>query len=377
MKVLVTYVPAGSGHQKAAEALTAALREESPSDRVELLDALEGADRAYRWSFTRGYLQMVDRLPVLWGAGYHATDFIPLRKVICRLHRLQNAWHGKKLERLLLEAQPDAVVATHFFPAEVTAFLKSRRKLQSRLITVITDYLPHLVWTANSVDLYAVGSDATRTALIERGVASQRIQVTGIPADLKFSAKQDPSLLKKRLGLKPERPTLLIGSGGFGNGPVVALVNHLDRLKLPIQLVVIAGHNESLYQALQAASARWKHPMTFLRFVDNMDEWMGASDLMVTKPGGLTCTEALLKGLPLVLLSTLSGQEESNAEVLSGLGLALTTRRVEEAPRLVERLLKDAQRRRRMAESGKAFSRPGAARTIARLALIGKVACDG
>ena len=367
MKTLVTYVPAGSGHEKAAEAICTTLRENDPSAETILLNGLDGMSAWYQWSFTQGYLDMIHRMPVLWGAAYHLLDIRDLAWAAYKLHRISNASHGKKLETILERYRPDAVVGTHFFPMEVAAYLKTKGRIQARLITVITDFLPHSVWISPGIDRYAVAAEWTREELLRRGVAPEKIQVTGIPIHPKFSRKGNRQELAKKLGLRVDQWTVLIGAGGFGTGPVDRLVDTFARISEPLQILVVTGKNTALLRRLEAARERSHHNVVLYGFVDNMDELMDVSDLMVTKPGGLSCAEAMAKGLPMLLNSPIPGQEARNARLLEQAGIAMQALRLEDLPRQIGELRKDPSRLRTMAELGRRASFPRAAETVARM----------
>ena len=369
MKILITHVPAGSGHEKAAEAVSVALRRTAPQAQVRMLDALEGADAHYRWCFTRGYLGVIDRMPWLWGLGFSAADWRPIRGLSARIHRWSNAAHGRKLEGILLEQQPDVIVGAHFFPMEVAGYLKSTGRLQARLITVITDFFPHGVWIAPGIDIYSVASDETRAELVRRGVPAERIQVVGTPIEPKFAQPLDRKSVAAKLGLDPDRFTVLICSGGYGIGRIAEVVRAVARLPDPMQILVVAGKNAHLLQELKALGPRPPHQLKLFGFVDNMHELMTASDLFLSKPGGLSCVEALAKGLPMILLDPIPGQEAYNAQWITQMGVAVQTARISDVPRWVARLRGDPDLRMKMAESARRNGCPDAATAVARLAL--------
>jgi len=369
MKILVAHVPAGAGHLKAAEAVCATLQRIRPDASVELFDALEGVDAAYRWTYTDGYLDMINRKAALWGAAYHLTDFKPLRRFSRKVHRFFNAWHGKQLEAILIERNPDVIVGTHFFPMEVAGFLKTQGRLRARLISIVTDYLPHSVWIAPAMDLYVAGSSHTQRDLVKRGIPEEKIRTLGIPLHPKFNRGVDRAKLQKQLGLDPHRFTVLIGSGGTGSGPVVELACALAKGSEPIQILVVTGKNARLVQRLESARKQLSNPIKIFGFVDNVDELMAVSDVMVTKPGGLTCAEATAKGLPLILVLSIPGQETRNATVLRLEGAALATRDAQAVPQMIHQLQRSPHHMHTLKQKAQAFSRPDAAEQIARLAL--------
>ncbi len=369
MKILVAHAPAGSGHQRAAEAVFSSIRSMEPSAEATLVNAGQYSDPVYRWALVRGYLLLIQKAPFLWGMGYYLSDLKPFNRLSQQLHRVSNGLHGKPLEALFIESRADCILCTHFFPMEVAANLKARGRISARIITVITDYLPHALWIAPGVDLYVVASPQAEESLISRGIPGDRILVLGIPADTKFAQPADRALLAKRFGLEPERLTILIGSGGAGTGPVEKLVRLLGKARGPLQLLVVAGKNEALVRKMETLRAGFPHPMKVFGFVDFMYELMGASDLLITKPGGLTCAEALIKGLPMILIHPIPGQENRNAAVLRGMGAALVARRLEEVPARIQELLENPQRLQYLGRRAREVGRPEAADRIARLAI--------
>lgn len=375
MKVLVTHVPAGSGHEKAAEAIHLAIREKHPSAESTVLDGLEGMRPWYQWLFTQGYISMIHNYPYAWGAAYYLADLPWLAWAAYGLHRLSNGSHGKNLEQIFLRHQPDAIACTHFFPVEVAAFLKKKGKLKSRIIAVITDYLPHSVWLAPGVDFYAVGASCTRDELIRRGVPGDKIRITGIPISPKFKHRHERSALARKLGVRDDLFTVLVSSGGFGTGPVEEEVASFRKIGGErLQILIVTGKNTSLYHHLEGIQASIPHDIKLYHFVDNMDELMDVSDVIVTKPGGLTSTEALAKGLPLILTAPIPGQETRNARILTEMGAAVLCPRPDDLPDCLKRLRADPEALKKLAKAGREHGRPDACCEVAKLAVEGDCA---
>ena len=372
MKILVAYVPAGAGHQRAAEAVAAAFHQLQVSAEVTVVDALDGVSRFYRWVFTEGYLRMIHQVPFLWGLLYHLTDIRAFQKPVEWIHRTSNRDLGRGFEAYLQETQPDIVIGTHFFPMETAGALKAQGKISSRLITVITDYMPHALWITPRIDDYVVVCERTRRELITRGVPDGIIHILGIPVDLKFAKRENRAALIRQMGLDPDRFTILVGSGGAGTGPILSLVTALGTIREPVQLMVVTGRNTHLFQRLAEMRHKFPHPVKMFGFINNMDELMEASDLVVSKPGGLTCTEALAKGVPLVLTAAIPGQETRNARILVEMGAAVLDGNIREIPKVVARLINDRGTLERMARAAKTASRPFAAADIVKLAIDAK-----
>ncbi len=366
-KILVLYVPAGAGHQKAAEAVAIALSQHKSECTVTLMDALDRMPPHFSWSFKGGYLGMIQNFPWVWGLAYYGTDIRFLSRLSQAIHRLVNSLQGKWLEAIILEQKPDVIISTHFFPADVAAHMK--KNLNLRAVTVVTDYLPHSIWIAKNTDLYCAGSETTRKDLMERGVPDEKIIITGIPVDPKFAIVLNRTATAKTLGISPEKFTLLICSGGFGTGPVKSLAESLREIPERMQVLIVAGKNPALRGELEALKPSIPHDLTVYGFVDNIDQLMSVSDLLITKPGGLSCSEALAKQLPMILVFPIPGQEEHNAQVLEKAGTALRMNQVGELPVLIRRIRTEPAFRQQLIENGKTVRRPGAAEQIAQLAL--------
>ncbi|MBI1953049.1 MAG: hypothetical protein HYS41_02875 [Candidatus Omnitrophica bacterium] len=367
MKILLLHVPAGSGHERAAMALQEALAEQAPGAQVKLVNVLDYADDFYRWCYTEGYLGVIRRQPWAWGLGFYGTDVRCLAPVIRKIHRGMNHLHAKGLIPFLLDEKPDAIAGTHFLPMEAAAFAKGRFGLSAKLVAAVTDLRSHLLWTSAGIDTYVVGSEEAGRDLERFGVAKERIKLLGIPVAPRFAKSHDKKALKESLGLKPSAATLLIGSGGAGVGPVTQLVELLEKVPDPLQLLVVTGNNAQLMEALRARKGKPSCAVKVYGFTEKMDELMEVSDLMISKPGGLTCAETAAKGLPLIMVAPIPGQESRNAKVLCAQGAGLWVKKLGQVPGTIGTLLKEPGRLAALRRRALAFGRPQAAFDAARL----------
>jgi processive 1,2-diacylglycerol beta-glucosyltransferase len=260
--------------------------------------------------------------------------------------------------------RPDVVLCTHYFPLETLNRLRKKRGgPRPMAVSVVTDFEAHALWMDTCVDLYCVAAEETKARLVARGAVAENVVVTGIPISGKFSAKLSAKAVRKGLGLRDDLRVLLVPSGGFGMGPVGAILAELDKVGRPFQCVVVTGRNQELRQELAAQDR--KHPTQVLGFVRNMHELMAVADLIITKPGGLTSSEALAMGKPLLILNPIPGQEAANSDFLLEHGAAAKVNRVEDLPYRIEQLL-GSRRLPDMARAAKAIGRPDAARAVCR-----------
>ncbi|HNQ90168.1 MAG TPA: glycosyltransferase [Verrucomicrobiota bacterium] len=363
MNVLMATATVGAGHTQAAAALEEAWRLYRPRDAVLRLDVLEFTPRLHRQAYAEGYAQLIKHAPAVWGMLFNSTDN-PTR-VRQRTH-LRRTLAGLPAERFVREVrrfQPQAVLATHFLPLEIMGRLEARARGAPTpfVACVVTDFEAHALWMEPVVDLYCVAATETRVRLLARGAAPGDVVVTGIPVAPKFAQPLDLRAVRKRHGLRDDLPTLLVLSGGFGVGPVREILDHLDKLDRTVQVVVVCGRNEALRRELAVCDRR--HPTRVLGFVTDMHEWMAAADCIITKPGGLTSSEALALGRPLLVFSPIPGQEAANSDFLLEHGAAAKVNRVEDLPAKLERLLGSNQIRT-MAAAARRLGRPGAAQAV-------------
>ena len=323
--VVIAYILAGIGHKRAAEALGGALRARGHR-AVHVVDMLDYMPAWLRWLYPRLYIFCVNRVPWLWAILFTTTDWPWVEWLGGPCRRWGNACLGHRFLRWLEEIQPSHLVCAHFLPPEVVGAWQSRHLPSLHVWAMVTDYRPHRWWVNAVVERYFVGLEETQAALEQIGVPADRITVSGIPVDYVFHAPQDVTVLRNAHQLAPDRLTLLITSGGYGVGPVVRLCRSLTVLsreaQARLQIVVVAGNNSALQREL-LAWARGMHALVrVLGFTREMHELMAAADVVVTKPGGLTVTEAMVVGRPLLLFAPIWGQESGNAEILVRHGVA-------------------------------------------------------
>jgi len=365
MRILIATVTAGAGHLQAAAALEEAWRLLRPRDTVLRLDVLEFTPRLYRKAYLEGYLKLVEHAPELWGMLFAKTDNPALSRKLTRLRRTLTRWPTERFAKELRRFQPQAVLCTHFMPLEVLGKLKSKTANASGpfTVSVVTDFEAHALWMEPAVDLYCVAAEETKARLVARGATPENVAVTGIPIAAKFSAAVDPAAVRKKAGLRDDLPVLLVLSGGFGMGPVAAILAEINKMDRPVQLVVVCGRNEKLRRELAVCERR--HPTHILGFVTNMQEWMAAANLVITKPGGLTASEALAMGKPLFILNPIPGQEAANSDFLLEHGAASKANRVEDLPYRLEQLL-GSKKLRQMSQAARNLGRPTAAQEVCR-----------
>ena len=368
-RILLLSAAAGAGHLKAAEAVEKACRLRFPKAEVRNVDVLTLTPAPFRKAYSEGYLELVNRVPALLGLVYDRTNRGP---AFDRLRLALDRLNTRNFVDYVEDFAPDLICHTHFLSAGIVGHHKRKKGWTVPHAVVVTDFEVHRFWVCPEVDLYLVAREENRVHLEALGVDGRRVLATGIPVDPVFAARLETAGLRKRLGVSETLPLLLVLGGGFGVGPVEGLVRNLWRYLKRTQLVVVCGRNEELRARLSAAARRAPVPTKVVGFTTEMHAWMAAADLAVTKPGGLTTSEALARGLPLAVANPIPGQETRNAAMLYEEGAAISAENPLTAPWRVAALMADPARRERMRRAARALGRPRAALDAAE-ALAGLV----
>jgi processive 1,2-diacylglycerol beta-glucosyltransferase len=306
---------------------------------------------------------MVKTIPQMYRFLYNraerATEVGPFRAWI-------HQFTAGNLRSLLLELQPDVVICTHAFPCGVMAEYKKLFDDAPPVVGVVTDFVVHAFWIHKNIEAYAVATEEMRATLVTRGVPYNRIVVSGIPVNAAFGTPHpDRDALRERLGLPRDRPIVLMMGGGLGIGPLETMMHALARVSAPLCTVAIVGRSARSEQRVLEHAHRVPYPVRVVRFVNNVHDYMHASDVLITKPGGLTSSEALAARLPMVLFKPLPGQEERNTRYLVQRRAALRAKNAADLTRTVQQLLASDERRAQMRGAMEVLGKPDAAAEIA------------
>ena len=364
-KVLVLSASAGAGHVRAADAVVRAIEEMGAADEVRHVDALEYTNKLFRHLYSKAYVEMVNKTPELLGWLYDALD-TPWKNERRRL--ALDKLNTRPLVRMLKEYQPEVVVCTHFLPAEIISWLKAKERITVPQAIVVTDFDVHAMWLCHYYEQYFVALDETRVHLENLGIPPEKITVSGIPIDPLFAQVKDKRAMRAKHGLDVEQTTILLSAGGFGVGPVEHILQSLAGLQHPAQVVALCGRNDDLKLRVERLAAELS-PGHALRikavgYTTEMDEFMSASDVLLGKPGGLTTSEALAKGLVFCVVNPIPGQEERNSDHLLEEGVAIRCNNLPALAYKIDRLLDDPARVETMRQNARRLARPHAAREI-------------
>jgi processive 1,2-diacylglycerol beta-glucosyltransferase len=353
----------GLGHKRVGEAIAAEWMAQT-GGRVEIVDYFARFTNPMSDAVTRfWYYQIVRFAPKIQGRFYKLMGEI---RPDSRFRRAVNRQGMERLDRYLASERPDVVCCVHWTFAGTMSDLKIAGRTAVPCLTVITDYVSHGEWLHPGVDRYCVPHDLMRDGLLARGIPSGRIAVSGLPIERKFQRPLDRDVLMTRLGLTPGVPVILVMAGAYATlGGVRDVAEVLAHFSRPVQALVVCSNAPRLRDRVRALAGRSPHLFRVFEYVSNVEDLMTVSDLLVTKAGGVTVSEALAKRLPMLLYRSIPGQEESNAEFLVERGAALAAKTPAEVRVALEELLAHPERLAAMRQVAAGLSRPDAAGVVA------------
>jgi processive 1,2-diacylglycerol beta-glucosyltransferase len=367
-KLLILSVSAGNGHVRAAQALEATARALPDPPEVSHVDAMQFVASGFRKVYSDGYIRLVNHHPGIWSYVHQKTDETPHDATSQRLRRGIERLSSGALLRAIRAARPDTIVCTHFLPAELLMRETNRQRIACPVWLQVTDYDLHNMWLVPGMAGYFAATDEVAYRMRARGLPAERIHVTGIPVMPAFSRPQSPAVdraaCRARLGLVAGRPVVLMASGGHGVGDLASMVASVLALAGECQVIAVAGRNEATKAALDALAPHHPGRLVTLGFTDEMQTLMAAADLVVTKPGGLTVSECLALGRPMLLVSPIPGQEEHNAGFLMEQGAAWLAYDAIGLCYKVARLMSEPMQLAGMAAHSRRLGQPEAAETV-------------
>ena len=363
LKVAILSVSAGAGHVRAAQALEQSILDNYPNVEAVHLDVMDYVPKLFRKLYAESYVHIINRYPALWGYMYDKSDSVRSdRSIIKKIRVAIERLNTKKLLNEMIKLAPDIIISTHFLPPElISRMIENGAKIPPSWVQV-TDFDLHGLWVHEHMTGYFAASEEVAFRMKARGIPEKIITVTGIPIMPAFSQKLSRKECAEELGINPGIPTLILMSGGLGVGGIAALAKHLlDNIDLEMQIIALAGKNKQLLADLQELAKKYPGKLVPMGFTTTIERAMAASDLAITKPGGLTSSECLAMGLPMIAVSPIPGQEERNADYLLENGAALKAHDETGVEFKVRELLKHPERLKQMAENAAKIGIPDAA----------------
>lgn len=356
IKVLIFTAPFGEGHRSATEALAEYFRQSQPVQvAIDVIDYFDTFTPLLSRTSAAMYRGMTTRWPWLWGEFFDITDRLSHQPAA----RALNFLALEKARTYLRTHRPDIVISTYPICAQVASELKQETHYLAA--TVVTDFGVHGQWVHPGTDLYFAGAEPVRDQLMQMGIPAARIHVTGIPVRQRFTVLLERTALRQQYQMG-QTPVILLSGGGWGMGYIHTLCRHLAAL--PVRLLVLCGKNAQLLAAIGRLSADYPNLSAYGFVPERINELLTVADLMISKAGGLTVSEALCKGLPMLLYRPIPGQEVFNADYLVNEGAALWARNPADLVAKAAFLAKRPERLQQLRDNAAHLARPQAARLI-------------
>ena len=378
-KVLIMSASTGGGHNRAAKAMKDEIEKKCIDGEhitCEIIDSLKLINTIMDKIISSGYEKSAKYTPKAWGGVYKMSDANIVSKHEYK-GNLFNTLLASKLKKLLKERKPDLIIGTHPFPMIALSTLKKKYPYRNAfnsffvppLISVLTDYTAHSTYIQDEIDYYIAGDEYVKEVLISEGVDGDKIKPYGIPVEKSFLEHREKSVVLEELGLAPDKFTVLLMGGSFGAGNIKDTLKELLEIDRDFQIIVITGRNETLKEKLEKSLE--KHTIdkniSILGFTQDMNDILSAVDIIVSKPGGLTTTECLLKELPMIIPYYIPGQEEENMDFLSNCGAALRTSKKFTISVLLKVLIDNPMRMELLKNNIKSVKKQNTAEDIANL----------
>lgn len=363
-KVLIMSASTGGGHNRAARAIKEELESrtiDNMSIECEIVDSLKLVNNTMDKVISRGYEKSALYTPKAYGSVYRFSETTIASKNEFKTNPLTSLM-ARKFKHLLNESTPDLIIGTHPFPMIALSTLKKNNNIHSLsrsesfykstkvdippMISVLTDYTTHSTWIQNEIDYYIVGHEYVKELLVYEGVDSEKVKAFGIPVEKSFLSHRDRETVLTELGLSPEKLTVLLMGGSFGAGNIKETLEDLIAIDRDFQILVITGKNEHLKDKLSKMLDSTIHNknICLLGYTNKMNDILASIDVLISKPGGLTTTEALLNDVPMIVPYFIPGQEEENLDFLTNCGAALRTTKKYSLPVLLKVLIDDPSR---------------------------------
>jgi processive 1,2-diacylglycerol beta-glucosyltransferase len=360
-RLLILSASAGAGHNRAASAIKASADLYFPEIYTEWHDALDYTPRAFKKLYDESYKIMAGRVPSIWELLYDHAGKEKEKKLFDKLMRSYDRSSYRTLVNFVEKFKADFILCTHFFPSNV--LLAHKNKHIPPIGITITDYDVHKFWVNSEISQFFISCDEVKYQMLKMGISGEKITITGIPIHPVFSTKKDRKELTKGLGLDPTLTTVLIISSGFAGGNLARVLESILSISGDFQVIAISGKNERLRRQLCCIGEKCKRVKVY-GFVKNMEDFMEVADIAITKAGGLTTSECLAKGLPMIIFSPIPGQEEHNCDYLVSKGAATKAENIELLDFKLAELLKDRIKLQDMKSNAQKLAKPQAARDI-------------
>ncbi|MCX7926542.1 MAG: glycosyltransferase [Candidatus Omnitrophica bacterium] len=364
--ILLLYITEVSGHHTASCAIEKALHLVSNSVTTLNINAFRFTSPLTEKITNKIYTTVIKRTPKLWDLLYDNRKF---KKKIERIKKHVDWINSQKIKKLIEEFNPNAVVCTQAYPCSMVSMYKKIYKNSLPLFAVLTDFAPHAYWFYENVDYYICPHEKIADRIIKEGIPPEKVKPFGIPHDPDFRINLNRKTICQHFLLDERKPTILIMGGGQGLGPIKSIVRSLEKLHFIIQVLIVTGTNKKLFLDLKKKARQSKHKIVVFGYTNKISELMSISDVIITKPGGITTSEALTKQLPIIIIKPIPGQEANNTLFLTQEKAAIKVEKPENIHSIITDLFEHPEKKEALQQACKRLSKPSAAIDTAKFIL--------
>ena len=372
-KILIFYGSYGGGHLWAAKSIKEYIEKNYTDTDVVMLDCIEYVNKIINKLTTKAYADMAKNAHWIWKQLYYNSE---KNGALARIGNAVNRLMAIKLNKLFKNGAPDLIISTHPFSSQMCAILKSKGKINSQIATILTDYAPHRQWLEKPeyVNYFFVAHDGMVEDLVKRGIDRNKIYSTGIPLSNRFLAHYDKDGILKEFGLAKNKATVLFFAGGeygFGKDTTFNILKTIIEEFDNLQVVAIAGKNVKMQAKFETLVKETDSEDTVkvLSYTNKVPELMSISDIVISKPGGLTTTESLASGLPIIVINPIPGQEEENAEFLEQNGVGIWLKKNDNIKEKLREILSSTEKIKEMKINARLLSKKNSTADICKILL--------
>ena len=369
MNILLFYASYGSGHLSAATAIEQYIRENYPDAKTLKIDCVEYINKSINKISTSAYKSIILKTPVLWGQVYKLLK----NDTILDITQFSNRFMAKKIFTLFADFEPDLVISCHPLGGQITSFLKSHKKTNCKLATVMTDFASHKQWLIGKdyTDYFFVSNIEMKTSLISEGIYPNKIYVSGIPISPNFYKNYDKENIYKSLNIEKNKKNIIFfGGGSLGlsssSNIQAILTSLLQATDESHQIIIISGKNQKLYNDFQKTinNTYHKSQIKLIDFTTELPELLPITSFVITKPGGLTITECISTNVPIILINPIPGQEKENAQYIADNKMGIWIKATKPTSEYFQEIFNDTKLIEEIKENQKKYSHINSTKNI-------------
>lgn len=361
-KILILHGQPGMGHLITAKALMEVFSRKYPEIEIKSADGFDFCFKVFRHGYPFLYNHIVLRAPMLFKVFYNSHKSKLVYKFLEKLTEF--FINKKKFVSFVKDFSPNFIIATNPLPLQMVSIIEEKRIIDIKSANVCTDYGFHPVWYSPDINHYFVATEEIRKSLLDHKVNLDKIKITGIPVRPIFNQPLDRQEILENLNFDSSQPVLLIVGGQLKYKELLKVVSGIKAKNNLAQFIVIAGRDKNLQKKLKNSQLKKISTVRIFGLVNDIERFMTASDVILSKAGGSTTAECLVKGLPMIVYKTIPGQEEDNVNYLTNNKAGIKVKSIREIIEAVVDLFLQPDKLAKMKDNCRKIQKPNASEEI-------------